>query len=86
MKLVFNTQAGWIFKLNIHDVVGVGWLRHTLFSTVGSKRGRRSENHNHFTLEAELIKLARNTPGEGDLNPAAVGMKLVPGPVCLLQG
>lgn len=83
---MFNTQRGLIFKLNIHNMVGVGWLGHTLFSTVGSKRGRRSENHYHLTLEAELTKLARKSPGEGDLNPAAVGRKLAPRPVCLLQG
>lgn len=74
------------FKLNIHNVVGVGWLGHTLFSNVGSNRGRRLESHYHLTLEAELTKLARNSPGEGDLNPPAVGKKLVPRPVCLLQG
>lgn len=48
--------------------------------------GRRLENHYHLTLEAELTKLARNSPGEGDLNPPAVGKRLAPRPVCLLQG
>lgn len=65
--------------------MGVDWLRYIFLSIVGSKSGR-SENHYHLTLEAELIKLARNSPGEGDLNPAAKGVKLVPRPVCLLQG
>ena len=48
--------------------------------------GRRLENDYHLTLEAELTKLARNSPGEGDLNPPAVGKRLAPRPVCLLQG
>lgn len=30
MRLVFNTQGGGFFKLNIHDVVGAGWLGHNL--------------------------------------------------------
>lgn len=51
-----------------------------------AKGRRRLENHYYFTLEAELTKLDRNSPGEGDLNPPAVGKTLVPRPVCLLQG
>lgn len=85
MKLFFK-YTGWIFKLNTHNGVGVGWLRYIFLSIVGSKSGKRSGNHYHLTLEAELIKLARNSPGEGDLNPALKGVKLVPRPVCLLQG
>lgn len=58
----------------------------TLFLALWEAKGEEIRNHHHLTLEAELTKLDRNSPGEGDLNPAAVGMKPVPRPVCLLQG
>lgn len=72
------------FKLNIYNVVGVGWFGYILFSNVGSNRGRRLESYYYFILEVELIKLVRNSLGEGDLNFFVVGKKLVLRFVCLL--